>query len=94
MSGVHGVAFGYLAGVATTGGYAFVRSWVAWRLRWGTSVLLPLIGAVAVVSAAVVWAGDTAWWTRLAIALALVGVWLIVLPTERRAWTARLSRPN
>lgn len=93
-AGVLGVALGYLGGVTTTGGYAFVRSWIAWRLRWGTSVLLPLVGAVAVVSGAVVWAGDTAWWTRLAIALALVGVWLIVLPTERRAWTARLSRPN
>ncbi len=90
--GVHGVAAGYLAGVATTGGYAIVRAWYLWRLRWWP-VLGTLAGAVAGIAAAIALLGGSPWWARALAAVAAVMAWLAVMPAQRGQWLARLGFP-
>ena len=88
---VVGVALGYLAGVTVTGGYAFVRSWRAWRMRWWP-VLIALVAAVGATVTSVAVAGDTSWGARAGLLAVLVLAWLVAMPGERRAWLARLRR--
>lgn len=88
---VLGVAFGYLAGVTVTGGYAFARSWRAWRMSWWVVLLALAVGVAAILVAVTVTAGSPGW-ARGVLACAMAGVWALALPGERRAWAARLRQ--
>lgn len=89
--GVYGVAVGYTVGVATTAGFAVVRTWSAWRMSWARPMVALLVAGL-VVAGLIVVLGAWPVLARAGSAAAIVSLWVVLMGPERRLWTAAIAR--